>query len=207
MCTRSTTSRDGMSRRAFLFGAASAAAGMIVACNVPAGEEAMPVSAVKVEHLPPALPSPRPIDAATQPAPAAEDPALPAFLALSAVLTGVAGLSPSLGSVYLASVQANPELGPDLLRLLEAGGFADASSPATLEALEAMGLLAEEPAAAVADKVIEYWYSGVYDTADGEQAVATFVDALAWQAITYTKPLTICGTPGYWSEAPELKLD
>jgi hypothetical protein len=69
--------------------------------------------------------------------------------------------------------------------------------------LEAGGLFEQEATRALADKIIEYWYSGVYDTADGGQAVATFADALVWRAVRYTKPLTLCGAPGFWAVPPE----
>lgn len=53
----------------------------------------------------------------------------------------------------------------------------------------------------------QLWYTGIYTKADGEATVATFVDALAWQTLAFTKPMTICGYPGFWSEAWEPILD
>ena len=51
------------------------------------------------------------------------------------------------------------------------------------------------------------WYSGVFDTmADGKptQKVATFTEALVWDAMTYSKPFAECGgETGYWSDPPE----
>jgi hypothetical protein len=153
-----------------------------------------------------ALASPQPVlaeEATATPAASTGGLALEQFLALSAVLTGFSNLNPEAGQVYLESLQANPELAMTPTELYEQAGFTGDTTP-TLETLNETGIFEDEPSRQLADKIIEYWYTGVYDQAGGEQAVATFVDSLAWQALTFTKPLTLCGPePGFWAERPQ----
>ena len=151
----------------------------------------------------PILPSPQPPVAATA-TPEGRDPLLAQFLALSALLTGVVNLSPALGRVYLQSLQASSEFGPALAGLIEQAGFASTSPPATLGELEGAGVFSGAERGALAQKILEYWYTGIYENADGEQAVATFVDSLTWETMVFTKPPTICGSPGFWAERPVL---
>jgi len=55
----------------------------------------------------------------------------------------------------------------------------------------------------VANAIVGSWYSGLYNTADG-QAVAIFTDALVWNALTFTKPWGYCGgATGFWADPPE----
>jgi hypothetical protein len=164
----------------------------------PAGEPLAP--------LLPVLPSPQPPATPTFVA----EPgvlALDDFLTLSAVLTGVENLNPLLGAVYLQSLHASSQLGATPAELFEQAGFAAGAPAPTVEDLEASGLFAQEAMRTLADKITEYWYTGVYDTPDGEEAVATFVDALAWQTLRFTKPPTICGAPDFWTEPPEENPD
>jgi hypothetical protein len=125
------------------------------------------------------------------------------FLALSAVLTGFNQLNPELGQVYLASLQTHPELELTPRDLYEQIEF-DLESPPTLEAITETGVFEDEQLRPVADKILEYWYTGIYER-DGEQVVATTVDSLTWKAMTFTPPLTICGPgPGFWAEEPDV---
>jgi hypothetical protein len=126
---------------------------------------------------------------------------LEAFLALSSVLTGYDQLDPELGAIYLRSLQDNPEFGGGLEALYEQAGVAAGGQPDGIEALEQAGVFEQEQSRALADKIITLWYTGIYDQGE-EQAVATFVDALAWKSITFTKPPTICGSYGFWAERP-----
>jgi hypothetical protein len=69
----------------------------------------------------------------------------------------------------------------------------------------ALAALVRDPASdhATAEELITAWYSGVYDTGHGE-AVATFTDALVWNALDFTKPFASCGgETGYWAEPPQ----
>lgn len=55
---------------------------------------------------------------------------------------------------------------------------------------------------ALANAIGATFYSGLGETADGWQVV-TYTGALAWQAVPFTKPPSICGGAfGYWSKAP-----
>lgn len=55
----------------------------------------------------------------------------------------------------------------------------------------------------LANAIVAAWYSGIYESGSG-QALATYTDALVWNALTFTKPFAECGgETGYWSEPPE----
>jgi len=55
----------------------------------------------------------------------------------------------------------------------------------------------------LADAIVASWYSGIYDSGHGE-AVATFDQALMWNALTFTKPFGWCGgDTGYWTQPPQ----
>lgn len=195
--------QHGFSRRTFL---RSAAAGGVTLALAGCGVATPTQRQADLAPFPqwhPILPSPQaatPGPAAT-PAPGAIG--LDAFLALSALLTGIDNLNPQVGQIYLNSLAASQEFDVSLAELYEQAGFTAAAAPATIEELEQRGIFAQEATRTLADKIIEYWYSGVYDTPDGEQAVATFADALVWRAVRYTKPLTVCAAPGFWALAPQ----
>jgi hypothetical protein len=194
------TTTHKLNRRQFLTTLGlSVSAGWLTAC-APARTTPIPRASPLPAH--PILPSPQPAGTAT-PLPATEGLPLTDFLALSALLTGVDELNPQLGSVYLQSLQASTQFEVTLAELYRQAGFGTGTRATTIEELETNGLFAQEPTRKLANKIIEYWYTGIYDTAEGEQAVATFVDALAWQTLAFTKPLTICGVPDFWAQPPE----
>ncbi|MCL4295546.1 MAG: hypothetical protein KJ077_07455 [Anaerolineae bacterium] len=119
------------------------------------------------------------------------------FMVLSMVLTGFTGLNPILGQVYRQSLQ-NAETKVTLAELYEQAGFQGPALPQGLD----QRIFEQESTRALADKIIEYWYTGIYEE-NGEQVVATTTEALAWQALNFTKPLTVCGPrPGFWAERP-----
>lgn len=102
------------------------------------------------------------------------------FLALSQRLTGVPGLDPAVAKTLL-------------------GGFLATGNGAALAALVA----AARPGGPLADAIVAAWYAGVYDSAAGRPAVATFSDALLWNALSFTKPPSQCGgETGYWARPP-----
>lgn len=192
--------RIRLSRREFLRAAAlTVAGGLLAACASPLDR---PSGASPSSGALRALPSPQP---PATPTPLPEGP-LGQFLALSVLLTGVRDLSPVLGSVYMQSLDASGQFETTVAALLEQAGFASGTPPTTLEELEATGIFDDAAARPLADKITEYWYTGVYDTPEGEQAVATFVDALAWSTLRFTKPATLCGSPGFWSIEPQAYL-
>jgi hypothetical protein len=170
---------------------ATIAAGSILAACGSLQEMAPEARSAQTDIVPSLLESPQPLGATPQPV----EPELAQFLALSSILTGFEELNPTLGRVYLESLQSGQHA--DALAALYR--VAGATS---IEALERAGVFADEQTRATADTIAEYWYTGVY-TKDGEQTVATYVDALVWRAI-YTKPNTICGPyTGFWQEPPE----
>lgn len=203
-----TMQRPRLSRRDFLQRLSRTVTGtvagsLLAACSTIKAaplQQANPAARVVAQ---PVLPSPQPPVAATA-TPAGREPLLAQFLALSALLTGVENLSPTLGRVYLQSLQASSEFGPALAELIEQAGFVSTSPPATLGEMESAGIFSGAERSALAQKILAYWYTGIYENADGEQAVATFVDSLTWETIVFTKPPTMCGSPGFWAERPVL---
>lgn len=199
----------GLTRRQLL--RAMAAAGVtatLAGCGVAATATPEPVIAPFVPWYP-ILPSPQP-PAAQGAEAAGADAATPvpgglplaAFLALSSLLTGIDNLDPQVGQIYLQSLTAGDQFETTLPDLYTQAGFTEAGAPASIEEVAQRGVFEQEATRTLADKIIEYWYSGVYDTPAGGQAVATFADALVWRAVRYTKPLTLCGAPGFWALAP-----
>ncbi len=196
-----------LSRRQFLQGLFVAlGSSLFAACGVQRSVDS-PTSLRQIARPHPILPSPQPPVAQATTAAQPDGVPLAAFLALSALLTGIDNLNPVLGRVYLQSLQATPQAGATLAQLFDAAGLQAATPPTTLAAIEQRGIFEQAGTRTLANKIIEYWYTGIYETAEGEAVVATYVDALVWQAISFTKPTTICGAPGFWSEAPEGAID
>jgi hypothetical protein len=115
---------------------------------------------------------------------------------LSKPLTGFAYEAAGLASRMLAALTA--AFGAQTLERM--ASIASSTSPANLaDALRAAKL----DAAAV--KVIVALYSGIVDTPSGP-VVFAYEDALAWQAVPWTKPNAACGGPtDYWASAPAEK--
>jgi Membrane bound FAD containing D-sorbitol dehydrogenase len=106
------------------------------------------------------------------------------FLALSQNLTRTSSLDPGIAKTLL-------------------GGFLATDNGAALAELVADPVSGTGKNALLANAIVGAWYSGVYNTAAGP-AVATFDQALLWNALTYTKPFGECGgDTGYWSAAPK----
>jgi hypothetical protein len=102
------------------------------------------------------------------------------FLALSRKLTQASGLDEDIAKTLLGGFLATGN-GPALAQLVTG---ADEYGP-------------------LADAIVAAWYSGLYDTANG-QAVATFDQALVWTALSFTKPFGSCGgETGYWADPPQ----
>lgn len=194
-----------ISRRTFLCSLAATATGAIlVACGPPRSTDQSAVAFGPQATPQVVLPSPVP---ATPPPATTEDVPLTEFLALSTLLTGVPNLNPELGRLYLQSLQASHEVAVTVTDLYAQAGLRSAAPPTTVAALEATDFFTQEATRCLADKIIELWYTGIYTNPAGEETVATFVDALAWQTLAFTKPMTICGYPGFWSEEWEPVLD
>lgn len=145
------------------------------------------------------LASPQPPTPEAVTAPAESEFSLDQFMVLSSVLTGFTDLNPVLGRVYLQSLQ-NAETEASLAGLYEQLGFQGTALPQGVD----NRVFEQESTRALADKLIEYWYTGIYEE-NGEQVVATTTEALAWQALNFTKPITVCGPyPGFWTERPQV---
>jgi hypothetical protein len=201
--TENQSTRDSFNRRTFLRGAAASSAVLFFAgCGVATPSTPQPeLAPFPAWH--PLLPSPQARGTAEPAAtPGPERLSLDGFLALSSLLTGIDDLDTQVGQVYLDSLAVSDQFDLSLAELYQQAGFTEAMAPVTIEELEQRGIFDQEATRSLADKIIEYWYSGVYDTPEGEPAVATFADALVWHAVRYTKPLTICAAPGFWAVAP-----
>jgi Membrane bound FAD containing D-sorbitol dehydrogenase len=116
------------------------------------------------------------------------------FAALSKVLTGFAYEDPVLASSMLKA-------------LTEAVGAETLAKIATLAAVIAPDALGDELRIAGVDKqaqeVLVGLYSGVVTTRTGT-VVLTYEQALAWQAVPWTKPNADCGgLTNYWAKAPQ----
>jgi hypothetical protein len=147
-----------------------------------------------------ASPEARPAEGTPQPGLPGATEGLEQFLLLSSALTGVPNLDPVVGSVYLQALQQG-DFDASLDELYEMASL-DPQADQDISDLEQAGLFDEESTTTLADTIIRYWYTGVYDTADGQQAVATYVDALHWKALPWTKPNSICASFGFWEERP-----
>jgi len=124
------------------------------------------------------------------------------FLSLSSLLTGVSGLDPDLGKTYLGGLELKPGSSAALMALVQRSGIASPTPPKTLAQLTATGVFSDQAMRGAVDKILEYWFTGTYDTPSGPR-VATYAGALAWTT-SYTKAMSLCGgVTGYWAERPK----
>ena len=196
---------ETISRRRFLRVISAIATGSLLSACAVGPENPRQVAAFEPQVTDVRLPSPqaRGIEETL-----ANDQGLARFLTLSALLTGVAELDPVLGQIYLQSLQQAPsDLGVSVDALLGQTFNSTSPIPTTLEELEEQGIFQDTALRAIADKITEYWYTGIYTNANGEETVATYVDALAWKTLTFTKPMTVCGSYRFWTEPPETAID
>lgn len=198
----SNIDKQGMSRRHFLRHAILVTTGgLLAACAQPSAQR-LAGEPVESSARPAQVPLPQ-VTATDEGA----DPELAQFMALSTLLTGVDELNAAIGRIYLHSLRQNASLPMPIGDFLTQIADSAAAMPESLDDLASSGIFDNEATRALADKVTEYWYTGVYDTPEGEQAVATYVDALAWKTLTFTKPKTICGAYRFWTEPPESVID
>lgn len=105
------------------------------------------------------------------------------FLHLSAQLTG------------FSKERLDRNLGQSLLGNLEQSKFRTALD----EALDPKTPVSDDILSTV---VISAWYSGIHPRGTGSK-VATFLDALVYEATGYLRPISVCaGTVGTWSDVP-----
>lgn len=115
------------------------------------------------------------------------------FAVLSRTTTGFAFTDPDTASAMLRALTA-------------AVGATDLAKIANLAAVIAPAQLADELRIAgldvAANKVMTALLTGMIDTPQGK-SVITYDQALAWQAVPWTKPNALCGGAiDYWSSAP-----
>lgn len=129
-------------------------------------------------------------------------------LASAIAATGLGGFPPilfaqsqvSLHQFLAASEKLTgmPNLDPDIAKTL-LGGFLATGHGQAMANLVA----GQDEYGPLANAVVAAWYSGVYDSGQG-QAVAAFNEALVWDALSFTKPFGSCGgEPGYWADPPQ----
>jgi len=123
----------------------------------------------------------------------ASAPSAARFAALSTTLTGFAYKDPALAAAMLKAL--TDAVGADVLAKI-----------ATLAAVTAPDRLSAELRIAgveqQAQAVLVALYSGVVNTPGGS-VVLTYEQALAWQAVPWTKPNADCGgMTNYWAKAP-----
>jgi len=123
------------------------------------------------------------------------------FMALSAILTGYSDLDPTIGSVYLNGIRSDTQRAEALNSLYAGAGFASGSPSSSLADLERRGVFTDPASLSIATQILGEWYSGIYQTTGGP-TTATWTQALAWRACSYTKPPSLCTVPGSWSKAP-----
>ncbi len=118
------------------------------------------------------------------------------FASLSTAVTGFAYADPAIARTLLQALGAAVGM-PTLARLAD---LATRTPAADLgPALDKAGLA--KPAAVVVTALL----SGVVQSAKGP-VVITYDDALAWQAVPWTKPNAVCGgMTDYWSTDPTRK--
>ena len=120
------------------------------------------------------------------------------FTELSAFLTGFdqnsGVLQPDLAKIYQESLEKFPPAKTTLPELYETLGVGTTGK---------VNVQLTDDQAALADAVINCWYTGNYKTADGIKS-ATYEDMLAWKATGYVTPNAQCrGTMGFWATVPE----
>lgn len=115
------------------------------------------------------------------------------FGALSAALTGYpAPGADTLGKMMRAFV--TPARRAEVVALAQ---LVAATPPAQLDAA-----LRERKLDKVADALVAAWFSGVIATPQGQKLVL-YTEAYVWSAMTYSKPMGVCGgVTGYWSSPP-----
>lgn len=127
------------------------------------------------------------------------------FLAFSSLLTGFDALDQELGRVYLRALQSGEDSASVLTAAYSAASAGSNTLPPDAEALAGAGFFEQQEMSDMAAQIAGMWYSGVYQQ-DGEDRVATYVDALAWKALHFTKPPTICGSYGFWATEPDVEI-
>lgn len=125
---------------------------------------------------------------------AAAAPSVAQFGKLSAALTGYPQADPATAAKMLRAF-ATPQRRVALAALAQA--------VATTPAADLDAALAARGLDGIANDLVAAWYSGI--VGNGKQpSLVLYTDALVWTAMTYSKPMGVCGGPtGYWADPPQ----
>ncbi len=114
-------------------------------------------------------------------------------MALSTALTGVA-IDDAIASAAVLATFSAPE------RRASLASLADIVAATPGDGLDAA--VKTKGLDAIANEVVSVWYAGVAGNADA-QRVVLYLNALVWNAMTFAKPMGVCGGPtGYWADPP-----
>jgi len=117
----------------------------------------------------------------------AQAPEAAAFARTTAALTGYPQPDPATAGKVMRAL-STPQRAASLRALVAVV----ASTPAS----ELDAAIAARKLDKVANELVAAWYSGMVDG-----KVVLYTDALAWSAMTYSKPMGICGgVTGYWAD-------
>lgn len=132
--------------------------------------------------------------AAAGAAPAAAGTTIAQFAALSAALTGYPAGDPTVAAKMLKAF-ATPARRRSLQALAK---LVAATPPAELDAA-----LKASKLDGIANDLVGAWFSGIVTHPQGQQLVL-YTDAYVWTAMTFSKPMGVCGGPtNYWSQPPQ----
>jgi len=109
------------------------------------------------------------------------------FMDLSDILTdNEFSLREEVGSQYFAALNAEPAHVGTLQQLVQDTVRAE-EEPKTFDDVLQSGALDSDAAAATAQQVLSYWYSGLIA---GREDAVDYVEALAWETLEFTEPRT-----------------
>lgn len=124
---------------------------------------------------------------AVTPSALAQAPDATSFAQLSAALTGYPQSDPDAARKLMLAF-ATPARRASLRAL---AAVVAATPPAQLDAA-----IAAQKLDKIADDLVSAWYSGMVDG-----KVVLYTQALVWNAMTFSKPMGVCGgVTGYWAE-------
>lgn len=193
-----------LTRRQFLgLSSATMISVLLAACSTGDEDDGTPTTATAASPTPAgSTPGATASGAASPSGSPSVDRSLAMFLALSSALTGFNGLDDQeLAKTYLINLG---DEGNSLIDLYTTIGMTGPDVPITFAQIEQAGVFDDDALRALADKITVCWYSGKYQEASGDMAVATYINALGWQATGFrtTGPSTCAGQTGVWATPP-----
>lgn len=109
------------------------------------------------------------------------------FMDLSDILTdNEFSLRDEVGSQYFEALNADPAHAGTLRQLVQDTVRAEEEPDTFADVLDS-GALDSDAAAATAQQVLAYWYSGLIE---GREDAIDYVEALAWETLEFTEPRT-----------------